>query len=199
MWCLDTIRPGAPIVGGNRPILVPIGILERTATRTSRTTTYLATAPHPRRWTVYSASTQQIRHCCFLGTMAGMEKSTAMATTATKQTTHAEGSATHYPPPVSSYYFGPPDPTRAFGEPVTGKPGIHLAKEIVRYAPIPLLRLVFSSPLAILTLVVLSICVVQDRTRLFGRRTAPVPPELSTRTRRPCKSPTPNKHRCALL
>lgn len=39
----------------------------------------------------------------------------------------------YYPPPVSSYYFGPPDPSRAFGEPVTGVPGTHLPKEIVRY------------------------------------------------------------------
>ncbi|CDU25363.1 uncharacterized protein SPSC_05197 [Sporisorium scitamineum] len=44
----------------------------------------------------------------------------------------AATSASYYPPPTSSYYFGPPDASRAFGEPVTGKPGVHLPKEIVR-------------------------------------------------------------------
>ncbi|SJX64082.1 uncharacterized protein SRS1_14737 [Sporisorium reilianum f. sp. reilianum] len=37
-----------------------------------------------------------------------------------------------YPPAVSSYYFGPPDATRAFGEAVTGQPRVHVPKEIVR-------------------------------------------------------------------
>ncbi|PWZ03648.1 hypothetical protein BCV70DRAFT_197847 [Testicularia cyperi] len=37
-----------------------------------------------------------------------------------------------YPKPKSSYYFGPPDSSTAFGTPVTGKIGVHLPKEIVR-------------------------------------------------------------------
>lgn len=49
---------------------------------------------------------------------------------ATPATTAAAGE--HYPPAVSSYYFGAPDASRAFGEPVTGKPGVHVPKEIVR-------------------------------------------------------------------
>lgn len=43
----------------------------------------------------------------------------------------------YYPTPTSAYYFGPPDGSHAFGERVTGKPGVHLPKEIVRYVALP--------------------------------------------------------------
>ncbi|SPO28574.1 uncharacterized protein UTRI_04452 [Ustilago trichophora] len=68
--------------------------------------------------------------------MKQLEKPPATATTAivakaTQIDTETQ-SALFYPPPISTYYFGPPDTTRAFGEEVTAKPGIHLPKEIVR-------------------------------------------------------------------
>lgn len=50
---------------------------------------------------------------------------------------HEAGSEACYPAPKSSYYFGPPDDTRAFGQPVTGTIGRHLPKEIVRYVCAP--------------------------------------------------------------
>ncbi|KIS68254.1 uncharacterized protein UMAG_10511 [Mycosarcoma maydis] len=57
------------------------------------------------------------------------------ATTGTRK--HSVGNSAvdetlYYPPPTSSYYFGPPDSSRAFGQQVTGKPGVHVPKEIVR-------------------------------------------------------------------
>ena len=54
-----------------------------------------------------------------------------------------------YPPPVSSYYFGPPDSTRAFGEPVTGQPGVHFPKEIVRYVQPPPVTTTLAIPVSL--------------------------------------------------
>lgn len=66
---------------------------------------------------------------------AATQPSTAAETAAERTTSTGEGGASAvetYPPAVSSYYFGPPDASRAFGQPVTGKPGVHVPKEIVR-------------------------------------------------------------------
>ncbi|SPO28061.1 uncharacterized protein UTRI_04452_B [Ustilago trichophora] len=64
--------------------------------------------------------------------MTELEKPPATVAAVASTTQNDNDAALFYPPPVSTYYFGPPDSTRAFGERVTGKPGVHLPKEIVR-------------------------------------------------------------------
>ncbi|SAM84550.1 uncharacterized protein UBRO_05833 [Ustilago bromivora] len=62
--------------------------------------------------------------------MVDVEKPTT--TTTPTQISPPKDSDAFYALPTSSYYFGPPISTSAFGEPVTGTPTIHLPKEIVR-------------------------------------------------------------------
>ncbi|SYW77960.1 uncharacterized protein UBRO2_02152 [Ustilago bromivora] len=61
--------------------------------------------------------------------MVDVEKPTT--TTTPTQISPPKDSDAFYALPTSSYYFGPPISTSAFGEPVTGTPTIHLPKEII--------------------------------------------------------------------